>query len=158
MGVDADAVLSFTIALQRFESIAGKCREVGKARGCVESIQTGLGLPGETGESLGLLPLSKESSTFVAVADDHAKLTLIMHYVNRKSTTVNSRGPSMKIPPLGHDRPGGADSVGGGGAVLEEADVARMALAGPALSPLAMVLAGAAHLVGPGARVDHLSG
>jgi hypothetical protein len=68
-------VLTFPIALQGLEVVAGKCCKIGKAHGCIESIQSGHGLLCEAGEAPDLLTFSEQACPSVAVADDHVKLT-----------------------------------------------------------------------------------
>ena len=82
--IDPHAVLAFAVALQRFEPIARKRREIPDRRGGFQLIQLQFGLSGETRECFYELALGELPGALVAKAHDHARtLHLVSRYVKR---------------------------------------------------------------------------
>jgi hypothetical protein len=50
--IDADAVLTGTIAFESFQSVSANCSEVFETRRRIEAVESNLGLSGETGKLL----------------------------------------------------------------------------------------------------------
>lgn len=83
--VDTNRKLSVAITFERFEPIARQCGQISEVRGCIEPVETHLGLTREAREFLDAPSSGEPRGGFVSVADDHglAELARITSYVNR---------------------------------------------------------------------------
>jgi hypothetical protein len=69
--IDANAVLTLTVALQPFRPVTGQRSEVFQARCSVQPVRPIFSLPGKTGELPNDVAIGKTLGTLIPVADDH---------------------------------------------------------------------------------------
>jgi hypothetical protein len=69
--IDADAVLTGTVAFESFQSISADCGEIFEAGRGIETIEPSLGLSGETGKLLDVFAGGETGGLPVPVTHDH---------------------------------------------------------------------------------------
>src|SRR6266700_4012213 len=82
--IDADAILTLPITLQRFQPVTWQRGEVFQVRCGFQPVEPHFSLPGESGEFSNVLAIGKAFGSLVPVAYDHSNiLALFMRYVKR---------------------------------------------------------------------------
>ena len=92
--VGADAVLSFSFALENLKAIARQSGEVSERSRCIEAIEFETGCPLKSGERFGLSSHCELGSRFVSITNDHRVVSLKnTRYVKRILTLTGNRIP-----------------------------------------------------------------
>src|ERR1035441_6056430 len=97
--VDPDAVLSFAVAGQRFETIAGQGCEVPNSRGRFQPVELQTRRPLDSGECSQPHSSGKESCALFSVADDQRlRISFAIRYVKHNNTRAGAMNLARWAP------------------------------------------------------------
>jgi hypothetical protein len=71
LSVDGNAVLAFSVSVQRLQSVAGQCGKITERFGGFKNLQALLALPLEPLKTLYMLAIGKSFCSLVTIAPDH---------------------------------------------------------------------------------------
>jgi hypothetical protein len=84
--IDADAILAFAVALQRFKTVAGQRRKVLDRRSRFQTVKLHASGPLNAGKGFDPFPGSEVEGSLISIADDHLEFYQpITLYVKRNS-------------------------------------------------------------------------